>query len=180
MGNANAIDGTHWIWARFDRLNARHFRGKLSRPQTILRSSLAHREAQVVETTVGGKRVSMLWIDGDSLDNDKAKATDSLLHEMIHMELALKFGDADLEHGARFIARADEIGRALGLKACRQSEWSMEQAQRVASVWPQVQREEAAGRKQPTRAATTAGRNDPCPCGSGKKFKRCCLDQPVS
>lgn len=20
----------------------------------------------------------------------------------------------------------------------------------------------------------TAGRNDPCPCGSGKKFKRCC------
>lgn len=26
------------------------------------------------------------------------------------------------------------------------------------------------------RAATapTAGRNDPCPCGSGKKFKRCC------
>jgi hypothetical protein len=21
---------------------------------------------------------------------------------------------------------------------------------------------------------TKAGRNDPCPCGSGKKFKRCC------
>lgn len=21
------------------------------------------------------------------------------------------------------------------------------------------------------------GRNDPCPCGSGKKFKKCCLDQ---
>lgn len=20
----------------------------------------------------------------------------------------------------------------------------------------------------------TAGRNDPCPCGSGKKFKKCC------
>jgi hypothetical protein len=25
------------------------------------------------------------------------------------------------------------------------------------------------------RARTvTAGRNDPCPCGSGKKFKKCC------
>jgi hypothetical protein len=23
--------------------------------------------------------------------------------------------------------------------------------------------------------ARNAGRNDPCPCGSGKKFKRCCL-----
>lgn len=22
-----------------------------------------------------------------------------------------------------------------------------------------------------------AGRNDPCPCGSGKKYKRCCLTQ---
>ena len=22
-----------------------------------------------------------------------------------------------------------------------------------------------------------AGRNDPCPCGSGKKYKRCCLEQ---
>ena len=21
------------------------------------------------------------------------------------------------------------------------------------------------------------GRNDPCPCGSGKKFKRCCLER---
>jgi uncharacterized protein len=25
-----------------------------------------------------------------------------------------------------------------------------------------------------SRAYETAGRNDPCPCGSGKKFKRCC------
>ena len=23
--------------------------------------------------------------------------------------------------------------------------------------------------------AARAGRNDPCPCGSGKKFKQCCL-----
>lgn len=25
--------------------------------------------------------------------------------------------------------------------------------------------------------ASAIGRNDPCPCGSGKKYKRCCLDQ---
>jgi uncharacterized protein YecA (UPF0149 family) len=24
------------------------------------------------------------------------------------------------------------------------------------------------------------GRNDPCPCGSGKKFKKCCLNKPKS
>jgi len=26
----------------------------------------------------------------------------------------------------------------------------------------------------PIRRAQTVGRNDPCPCGSGRKFKRCC------
>ena len=25
------------------------------------------------------------------------------------------------------------------------------------------------------RTAPKVGRNDPCPCGSGKKFKKCCL-----
>jgi hypothetical protein len=23
----------------------------------------------------------------------------------------------------------------------------------------------------------TIGRNDPCPCGSGKKYKKCCLNE---
>lgn len=27
---------------------------------------------------------------------------------------------------------------------------------------------------QPIRSSGTVGRNDPCPCGSGKKYKRCC------
>ncbi len=25
-----------------------------------------------------------------------------------------------------------------------------------------------------TRSAPKVGRNDPCPCGSGKKYKQCC------
>jgi len=27
---------------------------------------------------------------------------------------------------------------------------------------------------QPVLAEKKAGRNDPCPCGSGKKYKKCC------
>jgi hypothetical protein len=30
-----------------------------------------------------------------------------------------------------------------------------------------------AGKPQPARRDSTPGRNDPCSCGSGKKFKRC-------
>ena len=26
----------------------------------------------------------------------------------------------------------------------------------------------------PAKASQTAGRNDPCPCGSGLKYKKCC------
>ena len=29
-------------------------------------------------------------------------------------------------------------------------------------------------RREPIRAEKTVGRNDPCPCGSGKKYKNCC------
>jgi hypothetical protein len=31
------------------------------------------------------------------------------------------------------------------------------------------------GRQQTSGSARSIGRNDPCPCGSGKKFKICCL-----
>ncbi len=30
------------------------------------------------------------------------------------------------------------------------------------------------GQRQPQRVAKKVGRNDPCPCGSGKKYKHCC------
>jgi preprotein translocase subunit SecA len=37
---------------------------------------------------------------------------------------------------------------------------------------------------QPSRPASNAfkgiGRNDPCPCGSGKKFKKCCLNKAAT
>ncbi len=29
-------------------------------------------------------------------------------------------------------------------------------------------------RRQPSAAPMTVGRNEPCPCGSGKKYKKCC------
>ena len=33
-------------------------------------------------------------------------------------------------------------------------------------------------KQQPVRkAATKVGPNDPCPCGSGKKYKKCCMQK---
>ncbi|WP_270382502.1 SEC-C metal-binding domain-containing protein, partial [Escherichia coli] len=42
--------------------------------------------------------------------------------------------------------------------------------------WLSVRMSEASSRPVPVkRAENMPGRNDPCPCGSGKKFKKCCL-----
>jgi hypothetical protein len=40
---------------------------------------------------------------------------------------------------------------------------------------PVVEEPEDSAVPAPIRAAPRVGRNDPCPCGSGKKFKKCCL-----
>ena len=32
-------------------------------------------------------------------------------------------------------------------------------------------------KKQPVRVQKKAGPNDPCPCGSGKKYKKCCMQK---
>ena len=32
-------------------------------------------------------------------------------------------------------------------------------------------------KKQPVRKAKKAGPNDPCPCGSGLKYKKCCMQK---
>jgi preprotein translocase subunit SecA len=33
---------------------------------------------------------------------------------------------------------------------------------------------EAVAKARPVRTGPKVGRNEPCPCGSGKKFKNCC------
>ena len=33
---------------------------------------------------------------------------------------------------------------------------------------------ERSQKQQPLRSEDKIGRNDPCPCGSGKKYKKCC------
>ena len=35
-------------------------------------------------------------------------------------------------------------------------------------------------KKQPVRVEKKAGPNDPCPCGSGKKYKKCCRDKDIA
>jgi preprotein translocase subunit SecA len=40
--------------------------------------------------------------------------------------------------------------------------------------WAHRQGSPSAHTSEPRRNVSKAGRNDPCPCGSGKKYKKCC------
>jgi len=53
-------------------------------------------------------------------------------------------------------------------------------AQRLSDRRKQMNDLASAQRKPVTRASERVGRNEPCPCGSGKKYKRCCAQNSNS
>lgn len=62
----------------------------------------------------------------------------------------------------------------------RQERWAREEAERLAEEEAARARWEES--RPAVREAPKIGRNEPCPCGSGKKYKKCCLnksDQPA-
>ena len=75
-------------------------------------------------------------------------------------------GAADDTGVVEFAARFRQHGSEHEL--CERSRF-----RREAGAWIYVDGEMKQSR-QPAAAVAKAGRNDPCPCGSGMKFKRCC------
>ena len=69
------------------------------------------------------------------------------------------------------------------MKANLPEQTSVKQEQKIAREKLQIGRQDIGGnagteskkqtRVQPVRAEQKVGRNEPCPCGSGKKFKQC-------
>ena len=70
---------------------------------------------------------------------------------------------------------ADDISKRFSKR--QKKEKLADLGRRVRSV-EDIQDEEEMLEKiekvEPIQAGDAPGRNDPCPCGSGKKFKKCC------
>jgi hypothetical protein len=80
--------------------------------------------------------------------------------------LATSFDGADVRHLSP--AKASELAATI-IRACLRRG----AAERIAYVEP-GQEGRRVGGSQALAPARRAGRNDPCPCGSGRKHKRCC------
>ena len=66
------------------------------------------------------------------------------------------------------------IDSALGLRARRAAPAPKYMVLPVGGIpWKDADRDQQKTQASPRHAEV--GRNDPCPCGSGKKYKKCCL-----
>jgi preprotein translocase subunit SecA len=52
--------------------------------------------------------------------------------------------------------------------------------EKVAKVTAAGAGDDKTVRREPMKKKVKVGRNDPCPCGSGKKYKNCCLDKDMA
>ncbi|RSK28604.1 preprotein translocase subunit SecA [Bacillus sp. HMF5848] len=66
----------------------------------------------------------------------------------------------------------DDVAKYI-MKAQIRSNLERQEVAKGQAVNPKDNESEKAKRK-PVRKSVDVGRNDPCPCGSGKKFKQCC------
>lgn len=66
-------------------------------------------------------------------------------------------------------ARRDEISRI-----CQENEWYCQITVNTAEPENELALETLKNLPKPTRFAAKPDRNEPCLCGSGKKFKKCC------
>jgi preprotein translocase subunit SecA len=85
--------------------------------------------------------------------------------------------ESEQAYQARLLALREQQARALNAsaEAARVAE-AQATAHKAAGTAPKITRAPAAHAEAPAtlrREAPKVGRNDPCPCGSGKKYKKC-------
>ena len=95
-----------------------------------------------------------------------------VLHNLFRSTANLESFGAFLQNLPQFLIHADETGAQTteasgGTGSARPSRHALPEE-------PEPSIAEAISHRAPAVDPTKVGRNDPCPCGSGKKFKNCC------
>jgi hypothetical protein len=93
------------------------------------------------------------------------EAAHALLDHVASLTLPPAKRDAVPDLVAAFLADLEDVGRLSDGRGI---------AARVRAATPAFRARAAGKTPDLTRPAAKIGRNDPCPCGSGKKYKKCC------
>ena len=96
---------------------------------------------------------------------------DALLHgvQLIHPELPVQ--EAPDESAARRVeVRQAAPEQRQDMSKYRENKENLSDPNQQAAASQDTREQQ---KREPIRAEKTVGRNDPCPCGSGKKYKNC-------
>ncbi|HPD14798.1 MAG TPA: SEC-C metal-binding domain-containing protein [Planctomycetota bacterium] len=85
--------------------------------------------------------------------------------------------ESRLEERARGWEEHDE---EEGDEDLEEEDWADDEPDEEADDWTDDESVEPFAPALPVRSPHGVGRNDPCPCGSGKKFKKCCAKKGAS
>ena len=101
-------------------------------------------------------------------DIGEETASRALLERMPALDLPLPVRERIPDVVAAFLGWLEDAGRladgrALGMQVAA-----------AAEAYRARLNAKGGAKAPPLTAASNVGRNDPCPCGSGKKFKKCC------
>jgi hypothetical protein len=135
---------------------------------------------------------TLLWLAREGLEREPSEVWDGLAAEsadiealVVFPELRRAYEDGLIDPRSVHPAELDEVEaapRGDWLEKTRDGQPPVDDVVRAISWWGRfegtpesvVAAESYAVAAKPHRAAPRVGRNDPCPCGSGKKFKKCC------
>ncbi len=126
----------------------------------------AHADAVVREAIVRACAVR----DVELGDIEEADLRSALVDRVSRLDLPDTAHDAVPDTVAAFLEEMERAGRIGGGASLGRFVRALRGAYRTASRGPAPIR----------RPGSKLGRNDPCPCGSGKKYKKCCAGESLS
>jgi Protein of unknown function (DUF1186)/SEC-C motif len=137
-----------------------------------------------------------LWLAEEGLEREPNQVWDSLVAESADIEALVVFpalhraygdGLADPQSMApEELAEVESAPPGRMLEAMRERQPPIDDVAVAISWWSAFEKDSAHDAleedderrliepEEPYRAPTKVGRNEPCPCGSGRKFKKCC------
>jgi predicted Zn-dependent protease len=161
LAMAEKVDEGAELARLFAFLDPPHFLGE----RALLLAEADRREEALAQVTENLESMSAdAWVEVKAADVYGALGDTERAEGMLRAVLARKV-DQQARDGAfdRLLDLLSEQGRAAECEALL----AAERARLDASVKARAETEQ--------RLAPKVGRNDPCPCGSGKKHKKCCL-----
>jgi hypothetical protein len=127
---------------------------------------------------------SLEWLAREGLEREPSQAWNGLACCCADIEAVELFAELRRAYAAGLIdpqavhpSELDEIEaapRGGTLDATRDRWPPIDDVAEATGWWSRVEDDDAGIPQEPYRAPPRVGRNDPCPCSSGKKFKKCC------